>query len=138
MIVAYRIKQGARFRLIAIGTQENDKIRLPYLEFQEEALSSAPSEWPKLVRILDYVVEAGPPRDDEKSKLLRDGIFEFRTKGGLRLLWFYDEGSLVICVNGYIKQGRKTPNQHIEEALSWKKNYLQAKKTGTLKDITPK
>jgi Phage derived protein Gp49-like (DUF891) len=137
MIVAYRIKQGARFRLIAIGTQENDKIRLPYLEFQETALHSAPAEWPKLVRILDYTVEAGPPRDEEKSKLLRDGIFEFRTKGGLRLLWFYDEGSVVICVNGYIKQGQKTPEQHILEALNWKKIYLQAKTARTLKDITP-
>jgi hypothetical protein len=138
MIVAYRIKQGGRFRLIAIGTQDNDKIRLPYLEFQEEAMSSAPNEWPKLVRILDYVAEAGPPRDEEKSKLLREGIFEFRTKGGLRLLWFYDEGSVVICVNGYIKQGQKTPEKHIQEALNWKKVYLQAKKTRTLKDITPK
>ena len=138
MIVAYRIKQGARFRLIAIGTQDNDKIRLPYFEFQEEALSYAPQEWPKLVRILDYVVEAGPPRDEEKSKPLREKIFEFRTKGGLRLLWFYDEGSVVICANGYIKQGQKTPEQHIEEAITWKKSYLQAKQTGTLKDITPK
>ena len=137
MIVAYRIKQGARFRLIAIGTQDNDKIRLPYFEFQGEALSYAPQEWPKLVRILDYVVDAGPPRDEEKSKLLRDGIFEFRTKGGLRLLWFYDEGSVVICVNGYIKQGQKAPEQHIQEALNWKKIYLQAKTTRTLRDITP-
>jgi Gp49-like protein DUF891 len=107
MIVAYQINRGARFRLIAIGTQEDEKIRLPYFEFQQEAERRAASEWPKLVRILDYVAEAGPPRDAEKSKQLRDGIFEFRTKGGLRLLWFYDEGRVVICVNGYIKQARR-------------------------------
>ncbi len=138
MIVAYQIKQGTRFRLIAIGTQEHEKIHLPYLDFQEQALRQASKEWPKLVRIIDYTAESGPPRDEEKSKLLRDGIFEFRTKGGLRLLWFYDEGCVVICVNGYIKQGQKTPNQQIDEAIQWKNRYFEAKQTGKLKDITPK
>jgi len=88
--------------------------------------------------ILDYVVETGPPKDAEKSKQLRDGIFEFRTKGGLRLLWFYDEGRVGICVNGYIKQGQKTPRQQIEEAIQWKDKYFEAKHAGKLKDITPK
>ena len=138
MIVAYQIKQGTRFRLIAIGTQEDEKIRLPYFEFQQEAMHRAPKEWPKMVRILDCVIEAGPPKDAEKSKLLREGIFEFRTKGGLRLLWFYDEGRVVICVNGYIKQGQKTPRQQIDEAIQWKSRYFEAKQTGKLKDITPK
>ena len=86
MIIAYEISRGARFRLIAIGTQENEKIHLPYLDFQEQALRQASKEWPKLVRILDYVADAGLPKDAEKSKFLRDEIFEFRTKGGLRLL----------------------------------------------------
>lgn len=138
MLVAYQINRGARFRLIAIGTQEDEKIRLPYFEFQQEAMHRAPKEWPKMVRILDYVIEAGPPKDAEKSKQLREGIFEFRTKGGLRLLWFYDEGRVVICVNGYIKQGQKTPRQQIDEAIQWKSRYFEAKQTGKLKDITPK
>jgi hypothetical protein len=138
MIVAYQINQGARFRLIAIGTQEDEKVNLPYFDFQQEALRRSPKEWPKLVRILDYVVEAGPPKDMEKSKPLREAIFEFRTKGGLRLLWFYDEGRVVICANGYIKQGQKTPPQQINEAIEWKKKYFEAKQARKLKDITPK
>jgi len=138
MLVAYQINRGARFRLIAIGTQESEKIHLPFLDFQEEATSREPHEWPKLVRIMDYTADAGPPKDEEKSKPLREGIFEFRTKGGLRLLWFYDEGRVVICVNGYIKQGQKTPRQQIDEAIQWKSRYFEAKQTGKLKDITPK
>lgn len=138
MIVAYEINRGARFRLMAVGTEDNDKVHLPYLDFQEQALQKAPSEWPKLVRILDYTVASGPPRDPEKSKFLRDEIFEFRTKGGLRLLWFYDEGRVVICVNGYIKQGQKTPAAEINAAISWKKEYLVAKQAGTLKEIRQK
>jgi len=138
MIVAYEINRGARFRLIAIGRQEHGKIHLPYFEFQQEALRRAAKEWPKLLRILDYVVETGAPKSAEKSKQLREGIFEFRTKGGLQLLWFYDEGSVVICVNGYIKQGQKIPSQQIDQAIQWKNRYFEAKQTRKLKDITPK
>ena len=121
-----------------MGTQEDEKIHLPYFDFQQEAMRRAASEWPKMVRILDYVADAGPPKDAEKSKQLREGIFEFRTKGGLRLLWFDDAGNVVICVNGYIKQGQKTPNQQIDEAIQWKNKYFEAKQSGKLKDITPK
>lgn len=135
MIIAYEIRRGARFRLMAIGTQENEKIHLPYLEFQQEAIRRAGTEWPKLVRIIDHTADAGPPKDEEKSKPLREGIFEFRTKGGLRLLWFYDEGRVVICVNGYIKQGQKTPNAEIDAAIQWKNKYFAAKGSGTLKEI---
>jgi hypothetical protein len=88
------------------------------------------------VRIIDYTAEAGPPRDDEKSKPLREGIFEFRTKGGLKLLWFYDEGGVLICANGYFKQGQKTPNAKIDEAVQWKVKYFTAKRSGALKEIT--
>ena len=45
---------------------------------------------------------------------------------------------VVICVNGYIKQGQKTPRQQIDEAIQWKSRYFEAKQTGKLKDITPK
>jgi putative component of toxin-antitoxin plasmid stabilization module len=137
MVVVYEINRGTRFRLVAIGTQENERINLPYFEFQKEAMRRAPKEWPKLARILDYVVQSGAPKSAEKSKPLREGIFEFRTKGGLRLLWFYDEGRVVICVNGYIKQGQKTPAQQINEAIEWKNRYFEAKQAGKLKDITP-
>jgi len=136
MIIAYQIKRGAKFRLMAVGTQENDKVHLPFLQFKEEATGREPREWPKLVRLMDHTADAGPPRDQEKSKPLREGIFEFRTKGGLRLLWFYDEGCVVICVNGYIKQGQKIPNAEIDAAMEWKNKYFAAKRSGTLKEIT--
>ncbi len=136
MIIAYEIRRGARFRLMAVGIQENDKVHLPYLEFQHDALCRAAKEWPKLVRILDHTADHGPPRDEEKSKPLREGIFEFRTKGGLRLLWFYDEGHVVICVNGYIKQRQKISNAEMDEAIQWKNNYFAAKRSETLKEIT--
>ncbi len=66
MIVAYEINRGARFRLIAIGRQEHGKVHLPYYEFQQEALRRAAKEWPKLLRILDYVVEAGAPKNERR------------------------------------------------------------------------
>ena len=128
MLVAYQINRGARFRLIAIGTQEDEKINLPYFEFQQEALHRAPKEWPKMVRILDYVIEAGPPKDAEKSKLLREGIFEFRTKGGLRLLWFYDEGRVVICVTVTSNKARRPRGNKSTKQFSGKADISKQSK----------
>ena len=36
MIIAYQIKRGARFRLIAIGTQDNEKSISPTLTFNRK------------------------------------------------------------------------------------------------------
>lgn len=139
MVIAYEFKRGARFRLCAVGTKTADKIHLPYYDFIREAQYSVPAEWPKLVRLLDYVAEAGPPHDENKSKPLKscDGLFEFRTKGGLRLFWFYDEQRLVICANGYIKQSQKTPRRELTEAKRWRDLYLKAKRTQTLQHLAP-
>ena len=138
MVVAYEILTGARFRICAVGTKTDEKLHLPYLEFQREARLSAPKEWPKLVHILDYSAASGPPRD-ERSKALAesDGLFEFRTKGGLRLFWFYDENQLVICANGFLKQGQKTPKRFLEEAKRWHKAYRKAKNDHTLTFLKP-
>jgi hypothetical protein len=78
----------------------------------------------------------GPPRNSEASKPLRDKIFEFRepvTKGGtLRVLWFYDEGKIVVCANGELKKTRKTSDSLIEAAIADRDRYLTDKRLGRL------
>jgi phage-related protein len=135
MVVAYEIQTGTRFRICAVGTQIHEKLHLPYLDFLREAQHSVPKEWPKLVRILDQSAESGPPRDRERSKPIAgyDALFEFRTKGGLRLFWFYDDDRLVICANGFVKQGQKTPKGELKAAERWRIDYLKAKQDKTLK-----
>lgn len=87
------------------------------------------------------VPQRGPPKNSDASKLLRDKILEFRelvTKGGtLRVLWFYDEGNVVVCANGELKKKDKTSASLIDAAIKDRDRYLADKKLGrlTIKDL---
>ena len=59
-----------------------------------------------------------------------NGLFEIRVKVGtdiFRILCFFDEGQLVILLNGFVKKTQKTPRQEIERAEQLKKDYYADK-----------
>lgn len=59
-----------------------------------------------------------------------DGLFEIRVKAGsniYRIFCFFDEGNLVILLNGFQKKTDKTPKQEIERAERLKKQYYEKK-----------
>ena len=58
------------------------------------------------------------------------GLFEIRIKLGsdiFRILCFFDEGNLVILLNGFQKKTEKTPKNEIEKAERLKKRYYEEK-----------
>jgi hypothetical protein len=83
------------------------------------------------------VPERGPPKNTEASKPLRDKILEFRepvTKGGtLRILWFYDEGKVIVCANGELKKRDKTSDSLIDAAVAVRDRYLEDKGLGKIR-----
>jgi phage-related protein len=59
------------------------------------------------------------------------GIFEVRVEVGTniyRVFSFFDEGKLIVLVNGFQKKSQKTPNSEIELAEKLKKQYFDEKK----------
>jgi len=59
-----------------------------------------------------------------------DGLFEIRVKAGsniYRIFCFFDEGNLVILLNGFQKKTDKSPKQEIERAERLKKQYYENK-----------
>lgn len=59
-----------------------------------------------------------------------DGIYEIRVEHGsniYRVFCFFDEGQLVILVNGFQKKSKKTPKKEIEMAEKLKKQYFDEK-----------
>ncbi len=104
-----------------------------------EFLSSQPpnleTNRDKLIALLDHVSEKGPQRlPEDICHKISDEIWQF-TKGRLRLAWFYDEGKLIICTHGFMKQTQKTPKSEIHRAEEAKKLYTQAKEQHTLNVI---
>jgi phage-related protein len=59
-----------------------------------------------------------------------EGLFEIRIKSGsdiFRILCFFDEGNLIILLNGFQKKTEKTSESEIEKAERLKKRYYEDK-----------
>jgi len=59
-----------------------------------------------------------------------DGLYEIRIKQGsdsFRIFCFFDEGNLILLMNGFQKKTQKTPQKQINKALAIKKQYEEEK-----------
>lgn len=59
-----------------------------------------------------------------------NGLFEIRVKVGstiFRIFCFFDEGNLVVLINGFQKKTDKTPKQELERAEKLKQEYYHEK-----------
>jgi len=60
-----------------------------------------------------------------------DGLYEIRVQQGsdiFRIFCFFDQGQLVILMNGFQKKTQKTPKKEINKALKIKEEYENSKK----------
>lgn len=136
------IRQGERLTLRAIAfpaAKVGDRDDCPVLAFAQEQSQIRPDEWAKLAALLDHTVTQGAPTNETKFKHLTgtDGLFEFKTGGGLRLFGFWDEGQLIICTHGTVKKSQKTDPADLNWAEKMKTAYMTAKKKGTLTHVQP-
>lgn len=67
-------------------------------------------------------------RNEDIFKRKGDGIYEFRTKKGLRLYAFYDGPDLIIAAYGNNKPGRERQTRDIAQAEKWRRKYFEAKR----------
>ncbi|MCE7054936.1 type II toxin-antitoxin system RelE/ParE family toxin [Algoriphagus sp. AGSA1] len=59
-----------------------------------------------------------------------DGLYEVRVQVGnniFRIFCFFDEGQLVVLMNGFQKKTQKTPRTEIDKALKIKREYENEK-----------
>lgn len=85
----------------------------------------------KVVSDLHKLEALGNEAEEPLSKHLEDGIFEIRTELGnniIRILYFFDKGSIIIATNGFIKKNQKTPGSEIELAKKRRALYFERKK----------
>ncbi|PCE66657.1 type II toxin-antitoxin system RelE/ParE family toxin [Sediminicola luteus] len=85
----------------------------------------------KIEYVLDLIrFEKRVPRKFFKALESTDGIYEVRvitTFKSIRILCFFDEGSLVVLTNCFVKKTQKTPKSEIKLAEKLKKEYLKTK-----------
>jgi phage-related protein len=124
----HKLKEGKHLTIFAMGDGE----KVPVLDFIEQMEQKRPKETAKLAALFTRTVEHGIPKDKQKCRTLGSKLFEFKTRGGLRIVWFWDEDKMVICTHGFSKSTQKTPRGQIERALSMKSDYFEAKSQGKL------
>lgn len=60
-----------------------------------------------------------------------DGLYEIRVQSGrdiFRIFCFFDEGKLVVTINGFQKKSQKTPKKEMERALKIRDEYENEKR----------
>ena len=60
-----------------------------------------------------------------------DGLYGIRVQSGrdiFRIFCFFDEGKLVVTINGFQKKSQKTPKKEIERALKIRDEYENEKR----------
>ena len=86
----------------------------------------------KMSMTISILQDNGYELREPYSKHLSDGIFELRAKVSTnisRVLYFFYFGNQIILTNGFIKKTIKTPENEIEKAKKYRKDYIQRKES---------
>ena len=65
-------------------------------------------------------------------KFIRDGVFELRTEYNnniYRVFFIFDDGNIVVLLNGFQKKSQKTPSHEIDKAVKIKEEYYADKQS---------
>jgi len=97
--------------------------------FQDFFLKQRTKVQVKIIWTLDLIEEL-PRISDTYLKHIgdTDGLYEIRVQYGsdiYRIFCFFDQGRLVVLMNGFEKKSQKIPKKEIELALKIKKEYEQ-------------
>ena len=112
-----------KFTVEFYETEKGEKPCLDFLDTLEVKLRA------KAFRDMALLEEKGTELRLPYSRHLDDGIFELRTIQGkniIRNLYFFFVGSKIIMTHGFKKKTNKTPQEEINRAKEYRKDY-QAK-----------
>ena len=115
--------EGTAFQVYAVSWIHNGVEQCPALQFLEEI--SEPSR-KSLLALIKQHAERGPIQNIQRSRALGNGIFEFKSRQGDRILFFYPEGQrgVTILTHGFRKGVRL--RTEIERAVNFRTEYLDS------------
>ena len=115
--------------------QQMKKIReiIAYKHYFEDFLKEQPVKvQDKIFKILEAIETLERvPENYLKHLIGTDGLYEARVQLASniwRVFCFFDEGRLVILLNGFQKKTQKTPKKEIDKALQLMTEYYEGKK----------
>jgi Phage derived protein Gp49-like (DUF891) len=82
---------------------EGQPFECPSAKFLGDLEATAPASYNQLSGVMDQHASQGTVRNKEKSRFIGGGIFEFKSRYGARLLYFFGPGKKTILLNGFQK-----------------------------------
>ena len=94
--------EGKKFDIYAIVCDDGS---CPAVDFLEQVKQNNPASHRSLVNVFKRHVECGPIINEEKSRHIeeRGNLWEFKSRQGDRLLYFYLPGRTTVLVHGFHK-----------------------------------
>ena len=116
-----------------MSTSKKYRTIITYKDYFEEFLSKQRQKVKDKIVWTFLLIEEVQQVPETYLKLLEgtDGLYEIRIQLAsdiFRIFCFFDEGKLVVLVNGFQKKTQKTPKQEITKALKIKEEYYESKK----------
>lgn len=118
------LREGHNFTLYSLEMADSVTGFITALERDD------PAEHARIMRRLEQLAEHGPSRKKNEFNILDDGLYEAKSKGGGRIIFFYDTGKIVICAAGFRKKSKRTPKNVLKKAQARKKAYQKQKASG--------
>lgn len=122
-----RIRSGLKFEVRAWGDESSCQLIDLLEELEKNSNPDAGAIW----RLINEATSSGPSRNKDKCRPLRGngkGLYEFKARGGSRILWFYDKNR-IICTHGF-KKGHPLPTE-IKTAQAIKRKYFEENKNAS-------
>lgn len=104
-------------------------------EFMDRLLLDSRYDYDQVVALLRRTAANGPPRGHAASRKLQGSIYELRTRGGVRIPYFYDEGRVIICTAAMRKPKQTELRLVIARATTERERYREAKRRGVIEVI---
>lgn len=134
-----RVVARGLWTVLAVCTDRGD---CPLLDFLYEGSAPTPfgfqprgplaSQKARMLARLKSLTQSGPPQNVKICHQIEGDIWQLES-GRIRVLWFYDEGRVVILSQGFIKKTQKTPEDEQRRAREHLAKYREAKAFRRLK-----
>jgi len=112
----------------------DDNGEAPVLEWLEQLARKDKRAAARCVARIELLEQLGHELRRPIADILRDGIYELRTRSGkvqYRILYFFSGANVVVLSQGFIKKGSAVPDKEIERALERKLNFEKNPKKHT-------
>lgn len=85
---------------------------------------------------LDLLANRGREGKARKFRPVGDDLYELKTFGGSRVLFFFDGNNVIICATAFSKPSHKVQSQEIERGRERMRQYFEAKEHGEIVYLT--